>query len=118
MPIIAFVHVITAILLATLTSIGLMATNNGTITASKMTNRILYLVLIYTGFVMLMHTFQTSPVLVILKGLAGLGVIGLIEVAFARKQQNSEQAHTILVWLVVIFAVTAVLGMVISKFFL
>ncbi|MCD2256423.1 DUF1516 family protein [Lactobacillus sp. CC-MHH1034] len=115
MPTIVLIHVITAILIAMLTVFGLISTNPSLTTTSKMLDRILYLVLIYSGAVMLLSTFQLSPIWIIIKAALGLAVIALIEIAFAKKQQRQSN---ILQWLTGIFALTAILGFVISKFFL
>lgn len=60
----------------------------------KATNRYLilgrlgYLLLIISGVYLSTKTFSAAWGLTILKGLLGIGTIGLIEIAFARKQES------------------------------
>jgi len=60
----------------------------------KATNRYLilsrlgYLLLIISGVYLSTKTFSGAWLLTLLKGIIGIGTIGLIEIAFARKQES------------------------------
>lgn len=104
------IHLISFILLVPITIIGLTRSEEKRIAQWLILDRALYILILISGVVLLIRTFQYGPVIMSIKALLGLAVIALIEIAFGRKQERS--LSPILVWiLAIVLVVTASLGL-------
>ncbi|MTV82552.1 YisL family protein [Secundilactobacillus folii] len=104
------IHLISFILLALVTLIGLTRHNKKQIVPWLMADRVLYILILISGGVLIFGAFKYAPVIMTIKGLLGLAVIALIEIAFARKQER--KLSPILAWcLAIVIIVTACLGL-------
>lgn len=77
--------------------------------------RVCYLVSIVSGVVLMRFAFDRNPLLTVVKILLAIGLIGLIEVAFAgKKQQHLSKA---ILWsALAAFALVTVTGFVLAQF--
>lgn len=74
-----------------------------------MWSRLLYMVMIITGFIAATKTWSTVPILTILKGTLAILLIGIVEIVFARKQETHVTPWLYVV-LGLLFAATIILG--------
>lgn len=105
-----WIHLISFVLLAIVTVIGLTRSEKKQITTWLMIDRVLYILILISGAILIIRAFQYGPVIMTIKGLLGLAVIALIEIVFARKQEGRLPAA--LTWsLAIVLVVTAGLGL-------
>lgn len=82
----------------------------------EMSTRIGYLVIIVTGIVLSIRAWQYQPVLLIIKIIAALLIIALIEIAFAKKSQKVLSKG--LIWAVIVgLIIVAILGFVLAGWY-
>jgi len=75
-----------------------------------------YIVIIATGIKLGLHAWSVEPTLLIVKVIIALIFIGLVEIAFARKEQKT--LNKTLVWAVIIFCiVTALIGFALAGWY-
>ncbi|WP_288530683.1 YisL family protein [uncultured Secundilactobacillus sp.] len=104
------IHLVSFILLVPITIIGLTRKEEKRIAQWLILDRFLYLLILISGVILVIRTFQYSPVLISVKALLGLAVIALIEIAFGRKQERSLASG--LVWtLAIVLVLTAGFGL-------
>ncbi|AQW20669.1 hypothetical protein PL11_001440 [Lentilactobacillus curieae] len=82
-----WIHLIAWIVLAVIVIIALSSKNNN-IFPLAMTARVIYLVAIISGVVLLLNAWKYAPLLASVKAVLGIGLLGLIEIAFAKKQTS------------------------------
>ena len=81
-----------------------------------MITRVLYIPILVSGFMLALYRVPRDPVLGSLKVILGLAVIALLEIGFARKSHHNL-ANNIVWTLVVVFALTSVLGLYLADWY-
>lgn len=105
------IYFISLILLIPVTIIGLNRNSEKRIAQWLIIDRLVYLIMACATVVLMIRTFQHSPILVCLKGVLAVIVIVIIEVAFGHKQER----HLSIGWSVVItivILITAAVGII------
>ena len=82
------IHLISWVWLIIMVSCGLTRQSIKAANRYLILSRLGYLLLIISGVYLSTKTFGGAWLLTLLKGILGIGTIGLIEVAFARKQES------------------------------
>ena len=98
----AWFHLVFGIILLVAVVAGLIGSAQKT-KIWAMIARLCYVVLIVSGIVMFKYAWGGNPVLTIVKVVAAILVIGLIEMSFAKKTKG--EISTTLMWLVVVLVV-------------
>ncbi|KRN99138.1 DUF1516 family protein [Companilactobacillus kimchiensis] len=107
-------HLITWLVMAILILLALFTNTHTKI--YEMITRIGYLVIIGTGIKLGIRAWSVEPTLLIVKVIVALIFIALIEIAFARKEQNTLSKS--LIWAVIIFClVTALIGFALAGWY-
>ncbi|UQS84742.1 YisL family protein [Apilactobacillus apisilvae] len=81
-----WIHLVFAIILVILISLSVFKQNNFKI--YMMISRVTYLVFLITGIVLFFKAYSRDPLLAILKVLAALLFIGMLEMTFAEKTKG------------------------------
>ncbi|APU71980.1 UPF0344 protein [Companilactobacillus crustorum] len=107
-------HLITWIIMAIMILLALF-TNTHT-KVYEMITRIGYLIIIATGIKLAIRAWSVEPTLLIVKIVIALIFIALVEIAFARKGQQTINKS--LIWAVIIFClVTALIGFTLAGWY-
>ncbi|AEV95207.1 hypothetical protein PECL_938 [Pediococcus claussenii ATCC BAA-344] len=109
-----FIHNFSWILILLVTVMGLTTNQIQQVIISLYTDRALYIVMVGSNLLLMVHTVAMSPVLVILKFLLGLATLGVIELLFARKQRAGSIKINQIQLLSVLAALTMLVGLVID----
>ncbi|KZL35860.1 DUF1516 family protein [Secundilactobacillus collinoides] len=99
------IHSVSFVFLILCTIIGLNRTSEKRISQFLIVDRIIYLVIIISGIILLIRTFQHAPVLVGLREALELLLIVAIELAFGRKQERSLSTRLVVVLTVLILLI-------------
>lgn len=85
-------------------------------TIFMMITRVVYIPILVSGFMLALFRVPRDPVLGSLKVILGLAVIALLEIGFARKNHHNLSAN--IIWtLVIVFALTSVLGLYLDNWY-
>lgn len=103
------IHLATAVILVVTVILGLTAQSQKRINEWMITSRCLYLILLVTGGVLMFFIYQSHPILSILKLILAIGLIAVIEIAFARKQER-HVTTLITTLLSILFIATIICG--------
>lgn len=107
-------HLITWIVMAVMILLALFTKSHTKV--YEMITRLGYIVIIVTGAILSIHAFTVEPNLLILKIILAIIFIGLVEIAFARK--NTGTLSKTLIWAVIVFCiVVAVIGFALSGWY-
>lgn len=106
-------HFWTWIILAILVVVGLTRHSEKRATQCLILARIAYIIMIISGVVLSIRTFNHAPLLISLKFLLGIGTIALIEISFGRKMERTT--HHLIYWLLGIVALLTIgLGLMLA----
>ena len=107
-------HLLTWVIMALMILLALFTNSHTKI--YEMITRIGYLVIIITGIKLAIRAWSVEPSLLIVKIIVALVFIGLVEIAFARK--NQQRLNKNLIWIVVVFClVTALIGFALAGWY-
>lgn len=110
-----FIHVISWILIAIFTVFGLLSTQYQQIIIYTYINRALYLVLVLSGLLLMVHTVAMSPFLIILKFFLEIGTIVIIEFLLQRTKNNVPLKNKQILMITLMIGCTSLLGTIIEK---
>ncbi|KIS02712.1 DUF1516 family protein [Paucilactobacillus wasatchensis] len=82
------VHLSAAIVLIGTVVTGLTATSQKRVKKWMIISRLLYLILLVTGGVILYFIFPITPITALIKFISAIGLVILIEISFAKKQEQ------------------------------
>lgn len=103
------IHLGTILLLIVTVIIGLTAKSQKRVKKWMIISRLLYLLLLVTGGVILFYVFPNTPFTATLKFVLAIGLVILIEISFAQKQER-KMTFTLAAILSLFFILTFACG--------
>lgn len=83
-----WIHLITWVVLLVVASLAIFVSDDKISKISMMIARLGYIFAIFSGAMVFSYAYQENAMQTIIKVVLGIGLIGLIEVAFAKKQRH------------------------------